>query len=139
MLKGKSKGLDEDEEAIRPQDKFVQERFFWPRLGEPPLLSDQTNLAWGERSQIMTGFLVFSQIISSIRRAGESIKDALDIVFGSTGDYNFQPQSTCGRASQKAQEGWATTIVAAFVECVNDKDKGIVWAVRKAIEKVKKE
>ena len=61
----------------------------------------------------------------------------MDIGFGSTGDDNFEPRSTCGCAGQTLQESWVTAMVAAFVECVNDKDKSLVWAVRKVIEKVK--
>ncbi len=85
----------------------------------------------------MLGLLICTQIISQIGRLAESIKEELDIGFGSAGDDHFQPRNTRGRAGQKPEDGWATTIVATFVECVNDKDKEVTWAVREVLEKVK--
>src|SRR5258706_12917808 len=139
MLKGKNKGLDKDEKAIRPRDNSVQEGFPRPRRGEIPFSGDWIELTLGEGSQIIIGFLIYSQIVSQMSGPSESIKVVLDVGFGSTGDDNFQPRSTCERDGQKHQEGWATTTIATFVECVNDEDKEMVWDVREITEKVKEE
>jgi len=72
-----------------------------------------------------------------IRRLGESIKEMLDIDFGSAGDDNLQPQSLCSSIGQGLQETWATLSTATLVKCVNDKDKQVFRVVRKGADEVK--
>ena len=63
----------------------------------------------------------------------------LDIDFGSAGDDNLQPRSLCGCIGQDLQETWATPSVATLVECVNDKDKSVLWVARKGADEINEE
>ena len=65
-----------------------------------------------------------------MRRAGETTKEAFDIGFGSTGDDDFEPRSSCGYAGQGLQDFSATLIVATLIKCVND--KGATMLIRLA-------
>ena len=67
------------------------------------------------------------------------MEETLDIGFGSTRDDDFEPWSICGRISQNLQEGWATPMVATFIECVNGEDERMCWLAREAADAVKQE
>src|SRR5258706_820766 len=135
--KSKDKSLDEDEKTVRPRDNSVEVRFFRPRGAEIPFRRHQIELTSGEGSQISTGILICGQVIWEIRRLGESIKEILDIDFGSAGDDNLQPRSLCGGIGQDLQETWATLSIATLVKCVNDKDDRVFRVVRKGTDEFK--
>ena len=65
------------------------------------------------------------------------MEETLDIGFGSTRDDDFEPWSVFGRISQILQEGWATLMVATFIECANGKDESMCWLTREAVDAVK--
>src|SRR5258706_14560311 len=90
-LKAKDKSFNEDEKTVRSQNHFVEIRFLGPPCVEMPKQGHQVELASGEGSQISTGILICSQIIWQIRRLAESIKETVDIDFGSAGDDDLQP------------------------------------------------
>src|SRR5258706_2439499 len=70
---------------------------------------------------------------------GESIKEFLDIGFGSAGDNNLQPRSLCGCIGQDLQETCATLSIATLVKCVNNKDEGVLRLARKGSDEIKEE
>src|SRR5882757_5171637 len=72
-----------------------------------------------------------------MRRLGDSIKEMLDLEFGSAGDDDLQPRSLCGGIGQDLQETWATLSIATLVKCVNDKDERVFRVVRKGADEVK--
>ena len=67
------------------------------------------------------------------------MEETLDIGFGSTRDDDFEPRGICGGINQNLQEGWATLMVAAFIECVNGKDESMCWLTREAADAVEQE
>src|SRR5258706_2639670 len=67
------------------------------------------------------------------------MKEMLDIVFGSTGDDDFEPRSTCNRVAQNPQEHWTIFVVTTFIECINDKDESVLRVAREAADEVKEE
>src|SRR5258708_7914938 len=69
----------------------------------------------------------------------ESIKECLDIDFGSTGDDNFEPRCMCSRIGQNLQDGSASPSVTTLVKCINDKDKSIFRVARKGADEIKEE
>src|SRR5258706_11665234 len=99
----------------------------------------QIELASHEESQISTGILICGQVIWQIRRLGESIKEMLDIGFGSAGDDNLEPRSLCGCIGQDLQETWATLSIATLVKCVNYKDESALRVARKGVDEIKEE
>jgi len=74
-----------------------------------------------------------------MQRLGESVKETLDIDFGSTGNDDLEPLGMFGCFDQDLQEDRATLIVATFIESVNDKDESVFWLARKVAKEVKKE
>src|SRR6267154_6148698 len=74
-----------------------------------------------------------------MRRLGDSIKEMLDLEFGSAGDDDLQPQSLCGCIGQDLQETWATLSITTLVKCVNDKDERVFGVARKGVDKIKDE
>ena len=70
---------------------------------------------------------------------GESIKEILDIDFGSARDDDLQPRSLCGCIYQDPQKAWATLSIAALVKCVNDKDESVLRVARKGADKINEE
>src|SRR5258706_1214423 len=96
-------------------------------------------LASGEGSQISTGTLIAGQVIWQIRRLGESIKEFLNIDFGSAGDDNLQPWSLCGCTGQDLQETCTTLSIATLVKCVNNKDESVLRLARKGADEIEEE
>src|SRR5258706_9567450 len=135
--KSKDKRLKEDEKTVRSRDNSVEVRFSGPRGAETPFRGHQIELGSSEGLQVSTGILICGQVIWYIRRLGESIKEILDIDFGSAGDDNLQPRSLCGGIGQDLQETWATLSIATLVKCVNDKDERVFRVVRKGADEVK--
>ena len=129
-FKGKNKSLNKDEKTVRLGDNFVEIQFFGPWSIEMPNRGHRIELALGKRSQISTGISICGQVIWYIRRLVESIKEMLDIDFGSAGDDNLQPRSLCGCIDQDLQETWATLSITTLVKCVNDKDKSVLRVTR---------
>ena len=74
-----------------------------------------------------------------IRRLVESIKEMLDVDFGSAGDDDFEPWGLCGCISQDLQETWATSSVATLIKCVDDKDESVVRVVWKGADEIEEE
>ena len=74
-----------------------------------------------------------------MRRLGEMIKETLDIDFGPTGDDELEPRNLCSGIGQAPQDTRATSGVAALVKCINDKNEGVIWMVRKVAKEVKKD
>ena len=68
-----------------------------------------------------------------------SIKEMLDIDFGSACDDDLKPRSLCGCICQDPQETWATFSIATLVKCVNEKDESALREVRKGADKIKEE
>ena len=94
----------------------------------------------GKGSQVGAGLTICGQIILhmwclSIRH----IKETLDIHFRSTGDDNSQPLSMCGCVAQDPQDIWMTFIITTFVECIDYKDKSMLWVMREAANEVKED
>jgi len=139
MFKSEGKSLDKDEKTVRPRDNPVEIRFIWPWGIEVPSRGDHIELASGEGSQISTGILICGQVVWQIRRVCESIKEMLDIDFGSACDDNLEPRSLCGCICQDPQETWATTRVTTLVERVNNKDESVIWVARKGVDEIKEE
>ena len=139
MFKGKNKCLNEDEETVRPRDGPVKVRFFGPWDVEMPFRGHQIELASSEGSQVNAGILVSGQVIWKIRRLGESIKELLNIEFGSAGDDNLEPWCLRGGIGQDLQETWAPSSVATLVKRVNHKDEGVFRVDRKGAEEIKEE
>ena len=67
------------------------------------------------------------------------MEETLDIGFGSTRDDDFEPWSICGGISQNLQEGWATPMIAAFIECVNGKDESMGRLAREVADAIEQE
>ncbi len=74
-----------------------------------------------------------------MRRLGESIKEFLDIGFGSAGDDNLQPRGLCSCIGQDLQETCATLSVATLVQCVNNKDESVLRLVREGADEIEEE
>src|SRR6267154_4647406 len=74
-----------------------------------------------------------------MRQLGGSIKETLDINFGSTGDDKFEPRSICSCVGHRFQEDSTTLIVATFVKCVNDKHERLFRVARKVAKEIKEE
>ena len=74
-----------------------------------------------------------------MRRPGGSIKEALDIDFGSTGDDNLKPRSLYGCIGQNLQDVSTTLGGATLVKGINDKDESTVWVARKGADEIKDE
>ena len=104
-----------------------------------PTLGHQIELASCDGSQISTRISIRDQVICCIRGLVETLKEMLDIDFGSAGDNNLQPRSLCGCTSQDLQETWATLSVATLVECINDKDESMLQVARKGADEIKEE
>ena len=99
----------------------------------------QIELASGESSQISIGILICGKVICQICRLGESIKEMLDIDFGSAGDDNLEPWGLCGCIGQDLQDTWATSGITTLVKCVNDKDESVLRVARKGEDETKEE
>ena len=67
------------------------------------------------------------------------MEETLDIGVGSARDDDFEPWSICSGINQNLQEGWATLMVATFIECVNGEDERMCWLAREAADAVKQE
>ncbi len=104
-----------------------------------PMRGHQIELVSGKCSQISTCISICGQVISEIRRLGDSIKEFLDIDFGSAGDDNLQPRSSCGCIGQDLQETCATLGIATLVKCVNNKDENLLRLARKGADEMKEE
>jgi len=63
----------------------------------------------------------------------------LDIDFGSAGDDDLEPRSSCSCIDQDPQDTWATSRVATLVKCINDKGESVLWVVRKGANEIKEE
>ena len=104
-----------------------------------PTCGHQIELASGEGSQVITGIAIGGQVISNIRELGESIKETLDIDFGSARDDDLQPRSLCSCIGQDLQETWATLSIATLVKCVNNKDESALRVARKGADEINEE
>src|SRR5258708_5351996 len=62
----------------------------------------------------------------------------LDIDFGSTADDNSEPWNKCSRVCQNLQNAWTTPGVTALVQCVNDKDEGMLWVATEGVDETKR-
>jgi hypothetical protein len=81
-------------------------------------------------------------VVKSYRKCDNwvrTIKETLDIDFGSTGDDNLEPRSVCGGVCQGLQDVWTTLSAATLIKCVNDKDESPFWEARKFADEFKEE
>ena len=69
----------------------------------------------------------------------ESVKEFLDIDFGSAGDDNLEPRSLCSCICQIPQEIWATSRIATLIKCVNNKNESVLRVARKGADEIKEE
>src|SRR5258706_11503804 len=70
---------------------------------------------------------------------GKSIKEMLDIDFGSACDDDPQPRNLCGCIGQDLQETRPTLIIATLIKGVNDKDKSVLRVAQKGANEIKGE